>query len=48
MDHITLTERAALMGAEGLEPAVDLAQLADVIRLAFPAVAAAPGAEVTA
>ena len=43
-----LTERAALMGAEGLEPAVDLDQLAEVIRLAFPPAAAVPGAEVTA
>ncbi len=31
-----LTERAALLGTEGAEPAVDLAQLAEVIRLAFP------------
>jgi hypothetical protein len=31
-----LTERAALMGAGGAEPAVDLDQLAEVIRLAFP------------
>ena len=46
-----LTERAALLGPEGLEPAVDLAQLAEVIRLAFPnamPAAAVPGAEVTA
>ena len=43
-----LTERAALMGAEGLEPAVDLAQLAEVVRLAFPNATAGPGAEVTA
>ena len=43
-----LTERAALLGPEGLEPAVDLAQLAEVIRLAFPGAAAVPGAGVTA
>jgi len=36
-----LTERAALLGAEGLEPAVDLEQLAEVIRLAFPTAAPA-------
>ena len=33
---------------EGLEPAVDLGQLAEVIRLAFPPAAAVSGAEVTA
>jgi hypothetical protein len=43
-----LTERAALMGAEGLEPSVDLGQLAEVVRLAFPPAAAVPGAGVTA
>jgi hypothetical protein len=43
-----LTERAALVGAEGAEPAVDLDQLAEVIRLAFPPAPAVPGAEVTA
>jgi hypothetical protein len=46
-----LTERAALMGAEGLEPSVDLDQLAEVVRLAFPPAApatAVPGAGVTA
>jgi hypothetical protein len=46
-----LAERAALLGPQGLEPAVDLGQLAEVIRLAFPppaAAAAVPGAEVTA
>jgi hypothetical protein len=43
-----LTERAALLGPEGLEPAVDLEQLAEVIRLAFPPSAAVPGAEVPA
>jgi hypothetical protein len=31
-----LAERARLMGAQGAEPAVDLAALAEVIRLAFP------------
>jgi hypothetical protein len=36
------------MGTEGSEPAVDLAQLAEVIRLAFPPAAAVSGAEVTA
>jgi hypothetical protein len=40
-----LTERAALLGPGGLEPAVDLAQLAEVIRLAFPP--AAPAATVS-
>ena len=43
-----LTERAALMGAEGLEPSVDLDQLAEVVRLAFPPATAVPGAGVTA
>jgi hypothetical protein len=43
-----LTERTALLGAVGLEPAVDLAQLAEVVRLAFPPAAAVPGAEVPA
>jgi hypothetical protein len=43
-----LAERAALMGAEGLEPAVDLEQLAEVVRLAFPPATAVSGAEVTA
>ena len=43
-----LTERARLMGPGGLEPAADLAQLAEVIRLAFPGAAAVPGAEVPA
>jgi hypothetical protein len=43
-----LTERAALMGTQGLEPAVDLAQLAEVVRLAFPGATAVPGTEVTA
>jgi hypothetical protein len=36
------------LGAVGLEPAVDLAQLAEVVRLAFPPAAAVPGAEVPA
>ena len=36
-----LTERAALMGAEGADPAVDLDQLAEVVRLAFPPAAPA-------
>ena len=43
-----LAERAALLGSGGLEPAVDLEQLAEVIRLAFPDATAVPGAEVTA
>ncbi len=46
-----LAGRAALPGAGGAEPAVDLAQLAEVVRLAFPpaiAAAAACGAEVPA
>jgi hypothetical protein len=43
-----LAERAALMGPEGAEPAVDLARLAEVIRLAFPNAAPVPGAEVPA
>jgi hypothetical protein len=43
-----LAERARLMGPGGLEPAVDLDQLAEVIRLAFPPAAAAAGAGVPA
>jgi len=31
-----LAERARLMGAQGTEPSVDLAGMAEVIRLAFP------------
>src|SRR6266516_4617464 len=40
-----LTERARLMGPQGLEPAVDLAQLAEVVRLAFPPAPAVAGTE---
>jgi hypothetical protein len=36
------------MGTEGAEPAVDLAQLAEVIRLAFPPAAAVSAEGVTA
>jgi hypothetical protein len=36
------------MGAEGREPSVDLDQLAEVVRLAFPPATAVPGAGVTA
>ncbi len=43
-----LTERAALMGPEGLEQSADLDQLPEVIRFAFPPATAAPGAGVTA
>jgi hypothetical protein len=43
-----LTERAALLGPDGPEPAVDLEQLAEVVRLAFPPATTASGAEVTA
>jgi hypothetical protein len=43
-----LAERAALLGTQGLEPSVDLDQLAEVIRLAFPDARAVPGAGVTA
>ena len=43
-----LAERAKLFGAEGAEPAVDLDQLAEVIRLAFPATNDPSGQEVPA
>jgi transposase len=43
-----LAERARLLGAGGAEPSVDLAGLAEVIRLAFPASTEIPGGEVSA
>lgn len=43
-----LTEKTALMGPQEPEPAVDLKQLAEVVRLAFPPATAVSGAEVTA
>ena len=43
-----LAERAALLGPQEPEPAVDLEQLAEVVRLAFPPATTASGAEVTA
>ena len=46
--HAALTERAALLGTEGSDPAVDLEQLAEVVRLAFPPATTVSGAEVPA
>ena len=43
-----LAERARLLGAEGVEPVVDLEQLAEVIRLAFPGTTDVTGGEVSA
>lgn len=43
-----LAERARLLGAEGVEPSVDLDQLAEVIRLAFPGTTDVTGGEVSA
>jgi transposase len=43
-----LAERARLLGPAGVEPSVDLAAMAEVIRLAFPGSTAVDGAEVTA
>lgn len=43
-----LTERAKLLGAEGAEPSVDLAGMAEVIRLAFPGATEVSGGEVSA
>jgi len=45
---VALAERAKLLGAEGAEPAVDLDELAEVIRYAFPATTDAAGQEVPA
>ena len=42
-----LAERARLLGAGGAEPTVDLAEMAEVIRLAFPASIVVDGQEVT-
>jgi hypothetical protein len=43
-----LAERARLLGADAGEPSVDLEEVAEVIRLAFPGSAEVDGAEVTA
>ena len=43
-----LAERARLLGPAGAEPSVDLAAMAEVIRLAFPGSTALDGAGVTA
>lgn len=43
-----LAERARLLGPEGAEPAVDLAGMAEVIRLAFPGSTDVSGGEVSA
>ncbi|MDQ3456260.1 MAG: IS21 family transposase, partial [Actinomycetota bacterium] len=43
-----LTERAKLLGAAGVEPAVDLDRMAEVIRLAFPGTTDTAAGEVTA
>jgi hypothetical protein len=43
-----LAERAKLLGSAGAEPSVDLDQLAEVIRLAFPATSDVTGQEVPA
>jgi len=43
-----LAERAKLLGAAGVEPSVDLAELAEVIRLAFPGTTTMSGGEVSA
>lgn len=43
-----LAERARLLGAPGAEPSVDLAGMAEVIRLAFPGATYASGGDVSA
>jgi hypothetical protein len=43
-----LAERARLMGPEGAEPTVDLAGMAEVIRLAFPGATVVSTGEVSA
>ncbi len=43
-----LAERAKLLGSGGAEPSVDLDQMAEVIRLAFPATTDAAAGEVSA
>jgi len=43
-----LAERAKLLGSAGAEPTVDLAGMAEVVRLAFPGTADITGAEVPA
>ncbi len=43
-----LAERARLMGPEGTEPVVDLAGMAEVIRLAFPGTTVVSTGEVSA
>ena len=43
-----LAERAKLLGAQGAEPSVDLADIAEVIRLAFPGTTEVSATEVSA
>ncbi len=43
-----LVERAKLLGAAGADPAVDLAALADIVTLAFPASTTLPDGQVSA
>ncbi len=43
-----LAERAKLLGAEGAEPSVDLNNMAEIIRLAFPSTTDVSGGEVSA
>ena len=43
-----LAERARLLGAAGVEPAVDLAAMADIVALAFPGSTEVTGGQVGA
>jgi hypothetical protein len=43
-----LAERAKLLGSAGVEPSVDLDEMAEVIRLAFPATTTEAAQEVPA
>jgi len=43
-----LAERAKLLGSAGVEPAVDLAALADIVQRAFPGATALPDGQVGA
>jgi hypothetical protein len=43
-----LAERAKLLGSAGVEPTVDLGQMAEIVRLAFPGTTDACGQEVPA
>lgn len=45
---LALAERAKLLGARGAEPSVDLAGMAEVIRLAFPGTTVVGGGQVPA